>query len=731
MTVFAKITAAGLLAAALAVSAGDWEAQRAAAVNRQRKVILNTDGGNTYISRKLPATKENFCAQRLVHCKDGRVDSVFYSPLTAYTLIACPTETGDFLTADTSALPDSRNAAREFAEQGTDPLKMTGEFCRENKLEFFLSVRVNDTHDAAVGKDNSPHFKFSPFKQAHPEYLMGTPEARPPWCTWSAVDYARPEVRGRFVRFIAEFAAKYDLDGIELDFMRHAQLLKSVANGGQASPEELAMLTSMMKEIRDDAETIGKKRGRPILIAIRTPDSAEYCRAIGIDLETWFKLKLVDIWIGGAYFQLKPWHDSVELAKKYGVKFYASIGSESRIERRPDSHFIPGRGNTLEFYHSTIAAALREGCDGVYFFNSDYLGADQFKRFVSGDMADVANTDKRYYATERGSGGYEPAYYLAEGYTYSKLPLIDPAYPRPLAPGAPLKFRIVVGDDLEAAAKRGKETAVTAKIRSEDAGGAKFTFAVNGKEFPESSRDGEVVIFKLDPAVIRPGSNDFAVGVAPDPERQGKIVPLIAPKPPVARQQRPWLRPFGNLGIPDKEKMLPDSLYEIADRETDNGSGLFYPLEIAPGAPFTVDFQLQVKSSDAPDAVALRVANGAVAETIAFEPGRITSRSSGRSAKFDTASELKSYRLIFADGKLTLLNRKQKLLEETVTASPGDPAVRLPGDNPAWNSGVFIGSLSLPGRGAAAWHRKFCISFDHVKLNDFFLEIKYADKNKQ
>ena len=87
----------------------------------------------------------------------------------------------------------------------------------------------------------------------------------------------------------------YDVDGIELDFFRHPQLFKGVANGALATPEELEMLTEFMRRVRKMAETTGAKRAKPVLIALKVPDSVDFCRAIGIDLERWLAEDLADI----------------------------------------------------------------------------------------------------------------------------------------------------------------------------------------------------------------------------------------------------------------------------------------------------------------------------------------------------------------------------------------------------------------------------------------------------
>ena len=82
-------------------------------------------------------------------------------------------------------------------------------------------------------------------------------------------------------------------------------------------------------------EELGRRRGRPILVAIRVPDSVDYCRFIGLDLEKWLSEGLTDLLIVTGYTQLNPWDYSVKLARKYGVKVYPSL-DEPRV-RDPEA----------------------------------------------------------------------------------------------------------------------------------------------------------------------------------------------------------------------------------------------------------------------------------------------------------------------------------------------------------------------------------------------------------
>ena len=347
-----------------------WAARRAEALARPRTFVYNTDGNDAHNwPSNLPVTVENFTGRRLVHALGTRITTVSYCPLSSgFGRLTCR-KAGEAYCVKSQR--GKGHVSADLFAMGTDPLEIASEFCRTNGLEIFVSIRVNDTHDAA-GSFEKPDPLFPDFKKNNPDCLMGRPEKghRPPFCNWSAVDFSHEKVRAHMRTFVRDLVENYDLDGIEYDFNRHMQLFKSVAMGGEASQAELDLMTAFMRELRAITEEVGRKKNHPILVVMRAPDSVDYCRAVGIDLARWFDEKLVDIWIGGGYFCLNPWKVSADFAHRHGVKFYASM-DETRIPgaaaRRP---IPPLKGRmSIPFYAARFADAMASGCDGVYVFN--------------------------------------------------------------------------------------------------------------------------------------------------------------------------------------------------------------------------------------------------------------------------------------------------------------------------------------------------------------------------
>lgn len=487
----------------IAADAG-WEALRTAAVNRPRTLVYNTDGNDVYKwPSNMPVTVENFIGRRIRHSLGTHVSTVAYCPLSSgFGRLTCRKAGEPYCV---SSHRGQRYVTADLFALGTDPLEIASAFCRTNGMEVFVSLRFNDTHDSA-GSFRKPDPLFPDFKRDNPECLMGRPEkdGRPPFCNWSAVDFSHEKVRAHMRKFVRELVENYDVDGIEYDFNRHTQIFKSVAMGGEASQAELDLMTAFMGELRSITEAAGRRKGRPIVVAMRAPDSVGYCRAVGIDLERWFDGKLVDIWIGGGYFCLNPWSVSAEFAHRRGVKFYASM-DETRIPREAERKRLPilkGR-MTLPFYAARFADAMASGCDGVYMFNLEGGFLHDVARI---DPACTRGLETIRFATDRGSGGYRPSFYLKDGGRFCNLPKIDPGEPLCVKPGDTCTFEMfVAGDSLVGA------TNATAKVMSNLKAGERISFSCNGRPFEMPEFRAGVFACQLPADAIMAGKNVFAV----------------------------------------------------------------------------------------------------------------------------------------------------------------------------------------------------------------------------
>ena len=293
-------------------TASSIKAWRKPAVERQRRILFNNDGGA--VKQVTRPTAQAILDDDTTPLVGSQVDSIFYcSQSSGFGLFTHFTKIGQLLTTREDIF--ANNQMEALIQAGIDPLQVMVDFGKQHGIEVFWSMRMNDTHDGSKQSYGPVLFRANKLKMDHPEYLIGTPDKRPKHGAWTAVDYARPEIRDLAFRFFEEVCRNYDVDGIELDFSRHPVFFKSTSRGEPATDEERTAMTDLIRRIRTMADEVGQKRGRPILVAMRVPDSAEYSRAIGLDIEHWLANDLLDLFVVASYFQLNDWDYSVALAQ--------------------------------------------------------------------------------------------------------------------------------------------------------------------------------------------------------------------------------------------------------------------------------------------------------------------------------------------------------------------------------------------------------------------------------
>ncbi|NOZ20720.1 MAG: family 10 glycosylhydrolase [Planctomycetes bacterium] len=487
--------------------------------HRKRRIVFNNDGDEAVYSLK-KATRESFLAARTTPLLGSQVDSIFYCTWSSgFSFFTHNTKVGQVF--DTTVNPKhpankgvgfANNKTADFIKQGTDPLKMMVEFCKEHNLEVFWSFRMNDTHDA-WGSWYGEHL-FPQIKKDHPEWLVselkdkskrGSTNAkdynRSKHGGWTAMDFGHKEVRDLAVKFIEEVCQNYDIDGIEMDYFRHPIYFKKPAWGEDAGQEELDKLTDMVRQVRTVTEREALKRGRPILVAVRVPDSVEYCKAMGIDIERWLKEGLVDIMGVSGYFRLNPWEVSVKLGHKYGVPVLAGL-SESRI-RDKEARKVRA---SIECYRGRALNAWSAGVDGIYIFNVFNPRRPMWREL--GDPKALETMDQVYVVNVRGTKAISR--WMRDGekrfLTRSRL---SPEQPITLQPGKAESVRIRVGEN---PAERKNEVDVTLQLRVRNLPDpAELSVKVNGQSVAGKKSKGVWFDYVLNPEMVKEGFNTIEV----------------------------------------------------------------------------------------------------------------------------------------------------------------------------------------------------------------------------
>jgi len=506
--------------------------QRKEALNRKRAVIYY-DGGEEplFWDKNDSFSVDKFLNMRIAPLKDSKVDTLFYAPVSAFGFLSIKIPSSDVILHQPEGskwMANNKNVVKDFLDAGTDPLKEVIKWCKANDKEIFATLCVNSVSHGTEYDFASPpppynwdNYLFPPFKIQHAETLLGSFSSNgkskssvnhPPCAVWSGVDYSHGIVREKLFQMSRDICTGYDIDGLCLDFMREMQLFKSVAMGGKASGAARKQLTDLMRRIRKTADEAAAKRGRPILLAVRIPDSAPYCKDVGIDLEAWFAEKLVDIVIGGGNFQLNPWAYLVGLSKKGGVKCYASL-DESGIwigndqGGAVDDDRLPRQ--CPETYHARVADARVAGTDGVLFanrFDEDWRRGEirNYRNWMCGELDDIRTLNKRYFVTYRNIDN--AGRYLKEWRGYASLANLTGYNPAKLRSGS-AEYPIFVWDNLADLKKSGVTTELGLTTEAILPTGTELDVMLNGHKLSLLKKQAGIQRYELPPEALKYGEN--------------------------------------------------------------------------------------------------------------------------------------------------------------------------------------------------------------------------------
>ncbi|MGV3659681.1 MAG: hypothetical protein ACO1TE_05840 [Prosthecobacter sp.] len=475
--------------------------QRFEAAHRPRRLVFHSDG----VAMNPAHAYHEPTPSVITHLPGTQTDACTYSLIHQFPVVRL------YRTKAGQEWPPGITE-RLFGKEGPDGLDDYIAFCRKHGYEAWWAMRTNDTHDATTDAHGEERWRSNLWKQTHPELLIGRRgDPHPPHGNTTAFDYAHSAVREKVVEVVSEVAQNYPVDGLLLDFFRHLPTFKTTALGAkEATDEERAALTALLRRLRDLRDQRGMKTGRPLLLAVRTPDTFEYSHALGLDLEQWMKEKLIDVWITPGYFRLTEWEDIVKLAHSHDMPVWAAT-DESRVKDREDK-------NSIEAYRARIMNMRRAGVDSVWIFNYFHFPKEAEFQLLNeaGSLDTLAFTDKLYVADDLGPK--YAGFYLANGLSYVGRPkYFAPAEPEMLKPDQWYNIALRIGDDVKAATSHGFTAAITLKLQAagvpED-----FQIELNGQPLPRGSLQGEWIDYSVPPELVKLGINQVTL-------RRGNAIP--------------------------------------------------------------------------------------------------------------------------------------------------------------------------------------------------------------
>ena len=248
-----------------------------------------------------------------------------------------------------------------FHKMGCDYPKRMIDSARQNHVKPWISIRMNDSHYP----DRPDHPYHSTFWRAHPEWhLSGGPNPASAKDGWAihGLDYEQPEVCEHYMKLVREVCSRYDLDGLELDYLRFWLYFRP-----GREHEGARLMTAFMQEVREATGAAAKRLGHPVELAVRVPSTPWIARRRGLDAVAWARAGFVDLVIAASAWPSTNSDVPIETWK--GLL----IGTDVTVALHLEDGIDSGAGGRRTMTHGEMRGVLtsgwHRGADAVYFFN--------------------------------------------------------------------------------------------------------------------------------------------------------------------------------------------------------------------------------------------------------------------------------------------------------------------------------------------------------------------------
>ena len=318
---------------------------------------------------------------------------------------------------------------RRLIADGIEPIEVYAERCHQRDMKFLACLRMNDRHQ--IYTDNPCRF------------LKERPELR--MQPWGGMDYGHPQVQDYVAAHIKELAEDYDVDGIELDWMRWVKMFSHDVPVDQRT----SVLNDFHRRVRAMLEEIGRKKGRKLLLSVRVPATLAECGPHGYDVVTYCREGLVDI-LCPTDFILNDPHLPVEQ--------FSELTKGTGILLMPTLH-APAGWNTgwssTDNLRSLAHSYYAQGADGISVYNwftpCEYNRPENFQALE--EVSDPETLDRLPRAYLFNPMWGESAVHLAEGKHVLQPSQTDRVFPyfarvTRACPGKREAFPIFIKEDL-------------------------------------------------------------------------------------------------------------------------------------------------------------------------------------------------------------------------------------------------------------------------------------------
>lgn len=260
---------------------------------------------------------------------------------------------------------------QKYMHEGGDILRDFIEACRELGQAPFVSLRVNDVHHVEwIERRGHLHgfHSISKFIAENRDKMLGRDLTK-----WNerALNWIYPEIPAHMLDIVREQCEEYDIDGYELDFMRHPFLFRLDETTSEQRAVIVSGFISEVRKILDKTERSGKHR----YLCVRVPAKLSMWSNIGLTPEMLEGLGVEMVNISSHFYcnQSIDMKDFVRRMPNLAVYFeVCHCTYMGKKLTKSDYDNFTFRRTTKNEYYSTAKLAYEAGAAGISFFNFVY-----------------------------------------------------------------------------------------------------------------------------------------------------------------------------------------------------------------------------------------------------------------------------------------------------------------------------------------------------------------------
>ncbi len=405
--------------------------------------------------------------------------------------------------AKTGLQPDQYG---RYMLDGGDMIATSLAACRRLGVGCMLSLRLNDVHSQENYLEKNPRSIWvSRFYEQNLD-LMIDPEhkKRSNYDGRRGLDWGSATVRAYKLALVREMVA-YDVDGIELDFLRDNTLFKDAT----PLPERARLMAGFAADVR--AALDAGRAGR--WLSVRIPLDPSRHAESGIDAEM-LRASGVDM------FNLSGWYHTIQrteglsqvIAKAPGAATYFELTHSTANHpffQANNSYGTTSWPRTADNqFYSTARLALKAGAHGISLFNFVYYRHIQGNDLDAGISCEPPFHVMRHLVDDAWVARLPGLYLLGSGTYFHQVP-------RMLTAGKAEAFHLELAEHANATGAR-----LRVHLRQPPPVGAKMRARLNGTDLAPSPLVHRLFGYPFD-SLISPEGNRCAFTFAPEVLRAG------------------------------------------------------------------------------------------------------------------------------------------------------------------------------------------------------------------